>query len=281
MKDIVLRKIENNNRDKIKYFRTLETASELGLYINALANSGGGYIVIGVKDRFTHLEIKGIGADFRIKSTMKELQEYCDNRIYKVAIYQHENKRLIAIEVQKVSKKITYKGRRYIMGKNMQPEALEEKIFISHSSKDCEYGEAIVKLLRGLGVKRQQIIFTSNDDYGIPIGKNIFDYLKSQISEGAYMIYLLSDDYYKSVPCLNEMGAAWVVQNDYRVIGVPDFDFTNPNFSSGAIDPRVIGFSLDNKKRLVEFKNELTERFQLEVDEADWNSLLDRHLESL
>ncbi len=38
------------------------------------------------------------------------------------------------------------------------------------------------------------------------------------------MIYHLSDNYYDSVACLNEMGAAWVVQNDYTVVGIPGFD---------------------------------------------------------
>lgn len=158
-------------------------------------------------------------------------------------------------------------------------EMSKQVIFISHRSEDKKYGLALVSLLRGLGLQRKQIVFTSDDDYGIPIGMNIFDYLRSQIGNGAYMIYLLSENYYESVPCLNEMGAAWVVQNDYTVIGVPGFNFDNPKFSEGAIDPRRIGFTLDNRKRLVEFKNIILDKFQLQVDEADWNSLLEKHIE--
>ena len=36
------------------------------------------------------------------------------------------------------------------------------KIFISHSSKNENYGKALVQLLTGIGIKSEQIIFTSN-----------------------------------------------------------------------------------------------------------------------
>jgi hypothetical protein len=72
-----------------------------------------------------------------------------------------------------------------------------------------------------------------------------------------------------------------LVQNDYTVIGIPDFNFDNPKFSNGAIDPRRIGFTIDNRKRIVEFKNRILERFQLKVDEADWNRILEEHTASL
>lgn len=281
MENIILDKINKNNRNQIKYYRTLETASEIALNITALANSGGGFIVFGVKDNYTYLEIKGIGIDYNAKKILNELQLYCDKNIYKVSLYKEKRKMLIGIEVKGLKSKTVFNGRRYIMDQNMQPVIIKEKIFISHSSKDKKYGEALVKFLRGLGLQRNQIIFTSDDDYGIPLDMNIFEYLKTQINEGAYMIYLLSNNYYDSVACLNEMGAAWVVQNDYTVIGIPDFSFDNPKFSSGAIDPRRIGFTLDNKKRLVEFKNKILDRFQLQVDEADWNRILDEHIVSL
>ena len=276
-----LNNIIKNHPNRIKYYRTLESAYEVALNITALANTGGGFIIIGVKNNYTSIELKGIGLDFNINKTFNELTLHCDKDIFKITQHNMQKKMIIVIEVKLLKSKTFFKGRRYIMDKNMQPVILKEKIFISHSSKDKQYGEALVKLLRGLGLKRDQIIFTSNDDYGIPIDMNIFEYLKKQINEGAYMIYLLSNDYYGSVACLNEMGAAWVVQNDYTVIGIPGFHFDNPKFLNGAIDPRRIGFTIDNKKRIVEFKNKLLERLQLEVDEADWNRILEEHIASL
>lgn len=282
MENKILIKIRENDRKNIKYYRTLETASEIAVNIGALANTSGGFLIFGIKDNYSSLEIKGIGLDYNIKKIVNELQNYVDKSVFDItSIYNEQHKMIVVIEVHKITKKISVNGRKYTMSENMQPSIIKEKLFISHSSRDKKYGEAIVKLLRGLGLDRSQIIFTSDDDYGIPINMNIFEYLKTQISEEAFMIYLLSDNYYDSVACLNEMGAAWVVQNDYIVISVPDFDFNNPNFSSGAIDPRRIGFTLDNKKRLVEFKNKLVERFDLKIDEIDWNRLLDEYFEKI
>lgn len=118
------------------------------------------------------------------------------------------------------------------------------KIFISHSSKNADYGNALVNLLTGIGISGEQIIFTSNDAYGIPIGQNIFDWLKTQIKEKPYVLYLLSPEYYKSVACLNEMGAAWVIENKHTMIFTPNFKLDSYEFQNGAIDPREIGFTL-------------------------------------
>lgn len=283
MKNLVLKNINDNNREKMKYYRGLESAQIIALNISAIANSGGGYIVFGVKDNYTSLEIKGIGIDYRIKEVLDEVNQMIpDKNVWKVNQLRNDDKKVIlAIRVEGLRKKLSYKGRRYIMGKNMEPRIIDEKVFISHSSSDNKYGDALVKLLRGIGFKRSQIIFTSNDDYGIPIGMNIFDYLKDQISDGAFMIYLLSNNYFESVACLNEMGAAWIIQNDYVAVGTPNFDFSNPNFASGAIDPRKIGFKLNNRKRMVEFKNQVLQRFDLKIDEIDWNSLLDEYIEAI
>ncbi|CUU48421.1 toll/interleukin-1 receptor domain-containing protein [Clostridium beijerinckii] len=158
---------------------------------------------------------------------------------------------------------------------------IEDKIFISHSSVDKEFGQALVDLLRGMGLKREQIVFTSNTNYGIPLDNNIFDYLKSQIENKVYMLYLLSDSYYSSVACLNEMGAAWMVQNNYTTIFVPDFNFQNPKFYEGAIDPRKIGFVIDEKQRILEFKNNITAKFNLSIDEFDWSEAFDKYIKEV
>jgi hypothetical protein len=159
--------------------------------------------------------------------------------------------------------------------------AKSEKIFISHSSSDAHFGKAIVQLLRDLGLKREQIVFTSDDNYGIPLDDNIFEYLKKQILNGVYILYLLSDNYYSRVACLNEMGAAWIVQSQYSIIAVPGFEFSNPKFSEGAIDPRRMGFAMNNYKRIVEFKNNILRQFSLVIDEADWMEIYKKYCETI
>ena len=136
-------------------------------------------------------------------------------------------------------------------------------IFISHSSKNAAFGNAIVDLLTSVGISGDQIIFTSNDAYGIPIGQNIFNWLKDRITEKPFVLYLLSPEYYSSVACLNEMGAAWVVENQHAMIFTPNFDLSSYEFQNGALDPREIGFYIDNQDRLTAFIESLKSHFNV------------------
>ncbi|MGH1355916.1 MAG: toll/interleukin-1 receptor domain-containing protein [Thalassovita sp.] len=137
------------------------------------------------------------------------------------------------------------------------------KIFISHSSKNAVYGRALVNLLTGVGIDHESIVFTSDTSYGIPVGKNIFDWLKAQISDRPFVIFLLSPEYYSSVACLNEMGAAWIVENQHAAIFTPSFDLDEANFRNGALDPREIGFSINDEDRVTEFIETLRPNFSI------------------
>ena len=137
------------------------------------------------------------------------------------------------------------------------------KIFVSHSSINKDFGSALVELLRKVGVKENEIIFTSNIAYGIPVGQNIFNWLKSQITEEPFVIYVLSEEYYKSIACLNEMGAAWVVENEHAAIFTPNFDLSSKEFQSGALDPREIGFYINDEERVLSFLQLLSKNFDI------------------
>jgi hypothetical protein len=141
------------------------------------------------------------------------------------------------------------------------------KIFISHSSKDKFYGQQLVELLINVGVKKGDIIFTSNGVHGIPIGQNIFEWLKSQITSQAYVIFLLSPDYYKSIACLNEMGAAWIIENKQVSLFTPNFDLTSEEFHGGAIDPRKVGFFINDEDRIFSFIQSLNVDFDITTDD--------------
>jgi len=146
------------------------------------------------------------------------------------------------------------------------------KIFISHSSKNEDYGRALVDLLTGVGIDHDSIVFTSDTSYGIPVGKNIFNWLKTQISERPFVIYLLSTDYFSSVACLNEMGAAWVVENQHAAIFTPNFDLNDASFRGGALDPREIGFFIDHEDRVTEFIESLRENFKITPNQVVINN---------
>lgn len=153
----------------------------------------------------------------------------------------------------------------------------EQKVFISHSSSDKIFGDALVFLLKGLGLSKSQLLYTSNDVYGIPLGKNIFQYLRENIEYDVHMVFLLSQNYFNSVACLNEMGAAWMAKNDYTIIGTPGFDFNDKCFRDCCIDSQKMGILMDNYVRMAEFKEMITKKFILDVDAIEWEQLFEEY----
>lgn len=148
------------------------------------------------------------------------------------------------------------------------------KIFISHSSDDQGYTYPFVELLESLGIKKEHIIYTSISEYGIPLDEDIYDYLKNQFQNyNIHIFFMLSDNYYKSPACLNEMGAAWVLQNKYTTILLPNFELKE---IKGAINPRQIGLKFDEnlttvKERLGKLKDNLIQEFNLQqISDAFW-----------
>lgn len=155
------------------------------------------------------------------------------------------------------------------------------KIFISHSSKNAKFGQAIVDLLLAVGVSSNQIIFTSNDAFGIPTGQNIFDWLKEKITEKPHVIYLLSPEYYSSVACLNEMGAAWIIENKHTIVFTPEFKSSSPEFQNGALNPRVMGFRINNLDRIIEFIESLKVDFNISVNPVFVNQKIRKFIEEV
>lgn len=162
---------------------------------------------------------------------------------------------------------------------NSQNRKTEPIIFISHSSVDKKYGDALRKFIVGLGVKDNQLIYTSHELNGIPMDKNIYEYLRENFDNKVFMIILWSNTYLESPACLNEMGAAWVTQSDYTNIYVPEFEFGNPKYHECAVDTRKMGAVLKNdghcKTKMIELKNKILKMFNLEIDEKHFMVLLD------
>lgn len=140
------------------------------------------------------------------------------------------------------------------------------KIFISHSSKDIKYVSALVELLCDIGLNADHIFCSSVPGYGIPLDYDIYDFLKQQFQQhNLHVIFVLSANYYESPACLNEMGAAWILQNNYTSILLPSFNFRE---IEGAINPRKIAIKLDGnpedlKERLGQLKDNVITEFGL------------------
>ena len=158
-------------------------------------------------------------------------------------------------------------------------------IFLSHSSSDKIYGNALQKFFTGIGIKNNQLIYTSHPLHKIPLDANIYDYLRMNIDTKILMIFLWSDVYLDSPACLNEMGAAWVMKSDYTNLFIPTFHFDNSKFHECAVDTRRMGAVLNGdehcKANMLELKNKVQVMFGLANDEANSTFVLDRFIKEI
>lgn len=158
-------------------------------------------------------------------------------------------------------------------------------IFLSHKSSDKKYGDALRDFIIGLGVKDNQLIYSSHPLNKIPMDRNIYEYLRENIHSDIFMIILWSDEYLESPACLNEMGAAWVTQSDYTNIYVPTFSFGNPKYHQCAVDTRKMGAVLNGdancKASLIELKNKIQKMFNLADNEQQSAFLIDEMMKKL
>ena len=137
-------------------------------------------------------------------------------------------------------------------------------VFISHSSKDIEFVEALVTLLESIGFDNKTLFCSSIPDYWIGLSKDIFASLRQLFTNHElFVIFIQSPRYYESAISLNEMGAAWVLQTDYCSILTKDM---KKEEMCGVFDDHTIFLKVDAPQveaRMNELKNTLTNIFGL------------------
>ena len=151
------------------------------------------------------------------------------------------------------------------------------KIFVTHSSKDKAYVLLLTELLRNLKISNDSIVCTSDPRHKIPNGRNAYEWLKEQfIESNIHMIFVLSENYYGSNACLNEMGAAWLVAQKSDILLLPGFGFDNFKQKEGCLDKEAQGGSIDSDDRMLKawlknLRDDVIKEFGLAApDELDW-----------
>ena len=159
------------------------------------------------------------------------------------------------------------------------------KVFISHSPENNEKTSLIVNLLEAIGINEHEIMTSYLSGYSVPINNNRFDYLSEELRSNGYIVlYLLSEEYYNNVACLNEMGAIWVLKKEYTTILLPGFTYKQ---LSGSIDPHRIGLDLSSSKdeikfQMEEFRNVLKKYFMLkEISDIKWESIRNKFIDDM
>ncbi|PAB57396.1 toll/interleukin-1 receptor domain-containing protein [Anaeromicrobium sediminis] len=148
------------------------------------------------------------------------------------------------------------------------------KIFISHASKDSEIVEEVIEILETIGVESNQIFCTSFDGYGIGLGENFLDTIKSELSCDSLVLFVLSENFYKSPVCMCEMGASWVLSKEHIPIVVPPFSYEDIK----GVFPLTQGFKLTDPLKLNSFKAKIEEVFKIDkpLSFSTWERKRDR-----
>ncbi|EHU5194272.1 toll/interleukin-1 receptor domain-containing protein [Vibrio parahaemolyticus] len=133
------------------------------------------------------------------------------------------------------------------------------KIFISHASKDADVVEEIIELLEAIGVESNQIFCTSFEGYGIDLGENFLDAIKTELSSDSMVLFLLSENFYKSPVCMCEMGAAWVLSKEHIPIVVPPLTYSDIQ----GVLPLIQGMLLTDSLKLNSFKEKIEKTFNI------------------
>lgn len=161
------------------------------------------------------------------------------------------------------------------------------KLFISHSSRDMAFVQPLVELFEHIGLTSETMFCSSVPGYNVPLDYNIFDYMIEQFWEyDLRVIFVLSENYYESPACLNEMGAAWVLQHRYTTIQLPGFDLLG---RKGVLDQMRISIKLDAQERELKSRlNELRDSILRELGDSSqrvnyniWERYRDKFIEKV
>ena len=147
----------------------------------------------------------------------------------------------------------------------------KRRYFISHCVKDKVYATCVMELLEAMGVHSDDIFCCSADGNGIPIGEDWKSYLHKELNDNTFVIFLLSENFYKSPVCLCEMGAAWIMTKEHAPILIPPAGYHN---LQGVITTQAFKINEATQWTL------LTKQLGFEPDQTIWerkrNTILSR-----
>lgn len=150
------------------------------------------------------------------------------------------------------------------------PEAtinFDRKVFISHANLDKDLVEKIIDLLENIGVQSENIFCSSFEGYGIPLGSDFLEVIKSKLSEDVLVLFVLSENFYDSPTCLCEMGGAWVNTKEHIPILIPPFTYDDVK----GVIPKSQGMYVTDREKLNTLKSQVQAFFALrQLDFSIW-----------
>lgn len=153
------------------------------------------------------------------------------------------------------------------------------KVFISHSSNDKNIVEEVIDLLETIGLKPSQIFCSSFEGYGIELGQDFLQRIREELDNDVLVLFILSENFYRSPVCLCEMGATWIKTNQHIPILIPPFDFKDVQ----GVIPLTQGFKINDELKLNSFKQKIEVDFSLDSnnDSSSWERKRNRILKRI
>jgi hypothetical protein len=263
--------------DVLKHFQNLSsTKDKKHILIAFVLKWYGGYPIKNMNAQF-NTTLKFLEAEYleEIESTRTEFQELVNVGLLGKNLTEEQNQRKIELgmyleflnnldniinnreRTQKLKdfEKMFNQSPNRVQDENVVQKNVELLIFISHSSKD----EEIVKLFTdkilqlALQINLSNIFCTSIQATSITTGEDFRSVIKDNLSKASHVIQIISSNYKASEVCLNEMGAAWVLNN--KVI---PFILTPINYDSvGFIHQPHQLLKLNDENDLLKFVDEM------------------------
>ncbi|TOJ54793.1 hypothetical protein CGI36_24785 [Vibrio parahaemolyticus] len=91
------------------------------------------------------------------------------------------------------------------------------------------------------------------------MGENFLDAIKTELSSDSMVLFLLSENFYKSPVCMCEMGAAWVLSKEHIPIVVPPLTYSDIQ----GVLPLTQGMLLTDSLKLNSFKEKIEKTFNI------------------
>jgi len=138
-----------------------------------------------------------------------------------------------------------------------------KRIFISHASKDKEIIDGFIDLIlqNGMGIGVDDIFCTSSEGMKILSGEDWRQSIQENLAHSKVIILIISPYYKESEICLNEMGAAWMMDSLVLPLIIEPINFS----SVGAIqEPKQVEKLFDSKS-LDRIKDRIQETLELPV----------------
>jgi len=132
----------------------------------------------------------------------------------------------------------------------MQEKKVQKQIFISHSHEDKAYAETLKQFLVNIGVPNEGIFNSSTPENSVV--ESIDDEIFQAMQTSKVDFVLLSDSFYESVWCSNELGAIWFKSRSKlcrRIfIALPWFSDSN---IKGIVSDKDLFYRLDNSESTI------------------------------